>query len=89
VNASRPWWKRKRWVAAAVLLVAFGYPACVAPIFYGAGRGWVPTWVVGVYLGPVIAVAGEPGISAPATWLRGYAHWWGDLGFRHRLAAGE
>lgn len=87
--ARRPWWRKKRWAAALPLLVVAGYPACVAPVFYGVGRGWVPGWAAGVYLGPILTVVGEPGPSAAATLLQDYAQWWGDLGERHRRAASD
>lgn len=70
-----------------MLLIIAAYPASVGPFFYGVGRGWFPGWAAGVYLGPILAVVGEPGPSAAANTFQDYAQWWGDLGDRHRSAA--
>ncbi|MBA3312480.1 MAG: hypothetical protein M3552_09545 [Planctomycetota bacterium] len=42
----RPFWKRKRWIAAAVLWLVFAYPVSVGPAVYANGRGWLPASVV-------------------------------------------
>ena len=51
----RPFWKRKRWIAAAVLWLLFAYPLSLGPAIYMNGRGWIPASVV-----PVLAVMYRP-----------------------------
>lgn len=36
-----PFWKRKRWIAAAVLWLVFSYFAALGPIVYSRARGWI------------------------------------------------
>ena len=38
----KPLWKRKRWIAAAVLWVVIAYPLSLGPVAYANARGWVP-----------------------------------------------
>lgn len=61
-----------------------GVPGVLAPVGYAVGRGWMSTWIADLYVTPIVGVFGQPGRSAPATALRNYAQWWGDLGARHR-----
>lgn len=47
----RPWWKRKRWRAAAVALLVSHYFVSEGPARYGVHRGWVSRSAVGsIYL---------------------------------------
>ena len=38
---TRPWWKQKRWIATAALLLIAGYPASLGPVDYAVARGWL------------------------------------------------
>jgi hypothetical protein len=78
---TRPRWKRKRWIAAAVLLLLAGYPASLGPVDYAVARAWLP-------LGPA-AAAYEPlswmmrPFPAVQSLMNRYGVWWTTLGYRH------
>ena len=38
----KPFWKRKRWIAAAVLWLVIAYIASEGPVWYAVQRGWLP-----------------------------------------------
>ncbi len=41
----KPFWKRKRWIAAAVLWLVVAYPLSLGPVVHAEVRGWVPALV--------------------------------------------
>ena len=79
----RPSWKRKRWWAAAVLLLLVAYPASVGPIGYGFGRGWVPSNIALAYVAPMTALFGPSEYSPVGAAFNDYADWWYVLGRQH------
>jgi hypothetical protein len=42
----KPFWKRKRWIAVAVLWLMVAYPASVGPVAYANARGWLSASVI-------------------------------------------
>ncbi len=44
----KPFWKRKRWIAAAALWLVIAYPMSLGPMNYADARGWVPRSLYGV-----------------------------------------
>ncbi len=58
MNASRgrPWWRRKRWPAVAVLWLFLAYPLSVGPYIYCQERGWVAGY--GWFWDPVPSLLG-------------------------------
>ena len=38
----RPWWRRKRWITAVVLLLALSYPVSEGPLRYAERRVLMP-----------------------------------------------
>lgn len=52
----RPFWKRKRWIAAVVLFLVLAYPASFGPFMYCIVRGWLPADPVYSYLNDVVDV---------------------------------
>jgi len=83
VPANRPWWKRKRWAALAPLVVVAAYPASLAPVGYGIGRGWVSRPFADLYVAPIEGLFGPPERTAAGRALRAYAQWWLKAGERH------
>ena len=63
----KPWWKRKRWIAALVLWLVIAYPLSLWPVAYLVGRGWLPVTPVKAAYAPVSFVADalrpHPGIG--------------------------
>ena len=53
----KPWWKRKRWIAAILLWVVLAYPLSLWPVAYGVGRGWLPASQMRTYCAPVLSTA--------------------------------
>jgi hypothetical protein len=49
---TRPWYKRKRTGAALALWLLIAYPLSIGPLFYVAGRGWLPNQAAIVASGP-------------------------------------
>ncbi|MBA3315600.1 MAG: hypothetical protein M3552_16490 [Planctomycetota bacterium] len=65
--SQRPLWKRKCWIAAAVLCLVLWYPLSLWPVAYAVGRGWLAvTQVQALYL-PILLAADalrpHPGIG--------------------------
>ena len=80
----RPWWRKKRWIAAALLWLAALYPLNFGMLAYLAGREHLSdaaaeaTMVV--YL-PLIRAAEE--VPAIANVLEPFVDWCYDLGDQH------
>ncbi|MDQ3332301.1 MAG: hypothetical protein M3552_16900 [Planctomycetota bacterium] len=80
----RAWWKRKRWIAAAVLWLVLAYPLGFGVIPYADGRHWVPPEWYGplrtLYL-PFFTNGGNVRPAAQPVFTYLY-----QLGDRHRAA---
>ena len=85
----RPWWRRKRWRVAVVLLMAWPalYPVAFGPAIYSWRRGWLPDGRFGSpYRWPLARsgyVMREYGV------LDLWTMWWRDLADGHGRAAGD
>ena len=75
VSASRPWWKRKRWVAASCLLLVSAYPATHGPAVYAAKRGWVRVETYDFVYEPLFRLRAVLPESAEV-WYGRYTAWW-------------
>lgn len=85
VPPRKPWWKRKRWIAAIALWLALPvlYPFSVGPAEYAVQRGWVYSSVVAPYYRPLRwAMRGRR-----VPWFAAYVSKWRELGDRHGRAA--
>lgn len=47
-----PWWRKKRWWAAAVLWIIAAYPLSFGPVFYARGAGWISQEATAAYYRP-------------------------------------
>lgn len=52
----RPWWRKKRWVAAGLLWLPIAYALSYGPASYAVGRGWLGGGVRAAYA-PLVAAA--------------------------------
>ena len=85
--ARRPWWKRKRSIAAAVLWLALPilYPLSLGPAAYAVNRGWLPAEPCIAFYHPLWLVASRvPQIGIP---LEDYFQWSLRLGREHAAAS--
>jgi hypothetical protein len=78
-DAPIPRWKRKRWIALAILLLIAWYPLSAGPAAYFDGRGWVPGDIAKA---PYLPLAMGRNIPAVELWMD-YANWFYLLGQRH------
>lgn len=79
--ATRPWWKKKRWLAALVLWVAVAYPLSAGPAAYCAARGWCPMGLANAAYAPLaLAVRPSPGLRRT---FEDYGRWWLRLAAEH------
>jgi hypothetical protein len=78
----RPFWKRKRWIAAAVLWLVSMYPLSLGPAFYCVGRGWLSAGddVATAFYKPLVYVARWTGQHDR---IGDYGKWWMTVGDRH------
>jgi hypothetical protein len=80
----RPWWRKKRWIAVAVLGLAIGYPTSLGPALYCMSRGVLPEPLYNVYATPVgFLIQRQPRLeqlSIP------YLGWWRTLAREHGTA---
>ena len=69
----RPWWKRKRVRAAAVLWLCLPmlYPFAAGPAFLAVREQWVATWADDLFV-PALSLQGAPVIGDP---YRRYLIW--------------
>lgn len=90
--ARKPFWKKKRWITAAVLwLVLLSFPVAPAPFAYVYGRGWLPPEVfdaIDLTLFRAEAellslIPGTIGGDSVVGWWRTWNGWWYHLGVRH------
>ena len=85
----RPFWKRKPWIAAAILWLILMYPLSVLPVQYLWGRGVITNygplgqaWSV-VYLPLQLAIFNHRGPRAGLGWYFEAAQYFTELGNRH------
>lgn len=84
MTVRRPSWKRKRWIAAIVLLLLLAYPATLGPANYALVRRWLPPGPFFKVYQPLMSMMDEEhGL------LRRYATWWAELGMRHETPPPE
>jgi hypothetical protein len=76
----KPFWKRKRWIAVAVLWLVVMYPLSVGPACYSRNRGWLGPEFWNVYLPVMIAIESIPGLGPS---YDAYIHWWSGMGTDH------
>jgi hypothetical protein len=79
----KPFWKRKRWIAAAVLWLVIAYPLGLSAIAYLDGWGWLPSsWY------PTIQTAYAPLFSEGRVrpTLQPWFDWCYELGRRHSVS---
>ena len=77
----RPWWKRKRWAAAAVMWLVVAYPLSVGPVAYVMERGWISEATAEAYVWP-IEVADDAAEAVGDAYVA-YVNWFEDVGDRH------
>jgi hypothetical protein len=81
----RLFWKRKRWIAAAVLwLVVVSYPVVSGPAAYCVGRGWIAGQTFNAVYAPVREVATRTGTNV--RWMN-WISAWAFRGLKDREAA--
>jgi hypothetical protein len=72
----RPWWRKKRWIAAVLLGTIMFMPLAVGPLESAAHRGWLP--MEAMYPGGVVAYVS---LYTPLAGPYGrYRAWWWGLG---------
>lgn len=71
--ARRPWWKKKRWVAALAVWLVVMYPLGAGPFRYALIRGWLPDVLHGAVVQPMALLSRLP-IIGPA--IDDYDSWW-------------
>lgn len=52
----RPWWRKKRWLAAGLLWLVLAYPLGRGPAAYAVVRGWLPVAYEQTLYAPLEAV---------------------------------
>ena len=74
----RPFYKRKRWIAAGAIWLLIAYPLSLGPVAFFAMMDWLPPW-----LSTTVTIAyqpldnlGDSGLGAPITYWVGL---WMDL----------
>lgn len=77
----RPFYKRKRWIAAGVLWLVVAYPLSSGPVAYCWDRGWLPNGVYQtLYWKPLSLL---PLRTNGMTGYPLYVQWWVDLAHDH------
>jgi len=71
----RPWWQRKRWLAALLFWMLFPYPLSIGPAAAFTQHGRIPVWVFVPAYTPLIAVSVALGVEKP---LDRYCAWCAD-----------
>ena len=79
LSPRKPFWKRKRWIAAAVLWLVVAYPVSEGPALYAEYRGWIP--FTPIYLPLESAERWVPGLW---TFRWQWSQHWTTLAIRHR-----
>jgi hypothetical protein len=72
----KPFWKRKRWIAAAVLWPVILYPLSEGPVFYCTLRDWLPSQASYIYMPRYALVPIDRHAPRWAQPLRTYLRWW-------------
>ncbi len=73
----RPFWKRKRWIAAAVLWLVAAYFISAGPTVYAVRCGWLSMPVAEFAYAPLNDAMNEiPGVDPAFGW---YLRWWWGL----------
>lgn len=81
----KPFWKRKRWIAAALLWLVVFYPLSMGPFMYAFYMDWVPDAAM-----PAVQIVYGPLAKLQQRWpafdeaLNGYCDWWFEISVRHR-----
>jgi hypothetical protein len=81
----KPLWKRKRWIAAAVLWLVVLYPLSMGPFMYAFYMDWVPDAVmpaVQIAYGPLAEIMQRYPAFGEA--MNDYCDWWHKVSVRHR-----
>jgi hypothetical protein len=76
----RPWWTRRRWIAAASVWLLIAYTVGIGPVTYGFRRGWVPSWAAVPLLLPVRLTLHVPVLRPP---VDRYLRWWNVMALKH------
>jgi hypothetical protein len=81
----KPFWKRKRWIAVAVLWLVLPplYVLSTGPVIYAASRGWISGDMPHTVYYPLLPVTDR--FPAFTRWLNDYTGWWWTIGLRHRV----
>lgn len=74
----RPLWKRKRWIAAAVLWLVVPFPLLCGPLRYAVIRGSLPKSSESMFVWPGLAPRRLPFVGRP---FATYHWWWGALAY--------
>ncbi|MGC1274472.1 MAG: hypothetical protein WBC44_12250 [Planctomycetaceae bacterium] len=80
----RPWWRKKRWIAAAALwlLLPIAYPLSLGPASYACRLGWIPVDTYNAFWGkPLRGLTGSS--VSQATGFQTYFEWWVRIGRLH------
>lgn len=76
---SKPFWKRKRWIAVAMIWTAIAYPLSLGALEYADARGWTSA---GIY--PALRVIYWPiMVGYCPDWLSDFYGWCHDMGRQH------
>ena len=81
----KPFWRRKRWIAAAVLWLVVAYPLSLGPAFYCVGRGWLSDSddIATAFYKPLVYVST---LTGQHDRIGEFGQWWFNLGERHAAA---
>jgi hypothetical protein len=78
----KPFWKRKRWIAAGVLWLVIAYPVSEGPARYAEMRHWIP--FTPAYLPLETAEQWVPGYW---TFRWQWKQYWETLAYNHHAAS--
>jgi hypothetical protein len=84
----KPFWKRKHWIAAAVLWLVLAYPLSAGPAACALGRGWIANSAYHFY-SPLIEAERALWQWPPDTLWDRYCSYFYELGQRHRHHSDE
>ena len=73
----KPFWKRKRWIAATVLWLVIAYVTSMGPACYAVRRGWLPLGPAATFYEP-LSLAMRP-FPAVQSMMNSYSVWWSRL----------
>lgn len=82
IEPKRRWWHKKRWLAAGLLWLAFGYMLSEGPTTYAVSRGWISLAAVRPLYGPLDLIRDH--VPSLATSIQAHRRWWSNLGSKHR-----